>query len=64
MLAYKGSETTHRSIVIRWFAWGVALGLTGGALAGFSQNDGVLPINKNLWSPSFVAALSGTGEYE
>lgn len=34
-------------------------GLLGGLLCKFSKNDGVIPINKNLWSLSFVLVLAG-----
>lgn len=43
----------------RWILWGVVLGLISGALCGFSKDDGIIPINKNLWSISFVMATSG-----
>lgn len=43
----------------RWITWGIVLGLISGALCGFSKNDGFIPINKNLWSISFVLATSG-----
>jgi len=33
-------------------------GLIGGALCSFSINDGPIPINKNLWSLSFVLITS------
>lgn len=34
-------------------------GLIGGILCKFSKNDGFIPINKNLWSLSFVLILGG-----
>ena len=40
----------------RWIVWSCILGLAAAALAGFSLNDGVIPINKNLWSLSFILA--------
>ncbi|OQR85837.1 heparan-alpha-glucosaminide N-acetyltransferase-like [Achlya hypogyna] len=36
----------------------VASGLLGLLLCGFRVNDGFIPINKNLWSPSFVLVTS------
>jgi len=42
-------------------AWGVSLGALGTFLALGSQNDGWIPINKNLWSPSMIFVLSGLG---
>lgn len=41
-----------------WLAWALALGIIGAALCGFSQNEGAIPISKNLWSLSFVILLS------
>lgn len=33
--------------------------LLGGILCKFSKNDGFIPVNKNLWSLSFVLVLGG-----
>lgn len=44
--------------VKRWMCWSVALGLVGGILCMFSREGGVIPINKNLWSLSFVLVTS------
>ena len=41
---------------LRWSVWAGILGLAAAALAGFSLNDGPIPINKNLWSLSFILA--------
>ena len=35
--------------------------LTAGCLCGFSQDDGFIPVNKNLWSTSFILVASGGG---
>ncbi|XP_018335503.1 heparan-alpha-glucosaminide N-acetyltransferase [Agrilus planipennis] len=50
LLAYNG----FKERVIRWCIWGILTGLMGGWLSNFSKNDGVIPVNKNLWSLSFV----------
>jgi hypothetical protein len=34
----------------RWLYYAVLCGVVAGSLAGFSKNEGVIPINKNLWS--------------
>lgn len=34
--------------------------LIGGLLCEFSKNGGVIPLNKNLWSTSFIFVLGGT----
>jgi len=44
--------------VRRWLAWSVVLGAAAGAFCGFSKDDGLIPINKNLWSLSFALATS------
>ena len=36
--------------VKRWLCYGAVCGLVAASLAGFSKNEGVIPINKNLWS--------------
>lgn len=50
--------TDWKDRLSRLLIWAVALGLLGGGLCQFSQEDGVIPINKNLWSLSFVFATS------
>ncbi len=40
---------------------GVVFGLVGTILCAGSQNNGVIPICKNLWSLSFVLVMAGTG---
>lgn len=49
----------HLPLLQRWAAWGVVLCAIGAGLSGASQNEGVLPLSKNLWSPSFVVTLAG-----
>lgn len=50
---------THKERLVRWFTWAIVFLLLAGILCGFSQNDGVIPINKNLWSTSFVLVNAG-----
>ncbi len=45
----------------RWIVWGLVLGAIAMGLSGGTRNGGVIPINKNLWSVSFVLALAGMG---
>ncbi|KAL4241097.1 hypothetical protein ACF0H5_001875 [Mactra antiquata] len=40
--------------VYRFLLWGVLLGVIAVGLCEGSKNEGVIPINKNLWSLSFV----------
>ena len=60
-----GRTLVHRSSdlekMITWICYGVALCLLGGGLCGFTREDGVIPLNKNLWSSSFVYVMGGTG---
>ena len=50
---------THKERLIRWFVWAILFLLLAGILCGFSQNNGIIPINKNLWSTSFVFVNAG-----
>jgi len=50
------SDHTHR--VLRWTGWSVITGVIGAILCGGSQNGGWVPLNKNLWSISFVMVTS------
>jgi heparan-alpha-glucosaminide N-acetyltransferase len=51
----------HRAHIVRLFCWGIVVGLVGGSLCGFSQYDGLIPLNKNLWSPSFILCMASIG---
>ncbi|KAJ2950787.1 hypothetical protein O0L34_g9052 [Tuta absoluta] len=51
-------QRSHKSRVSRWLAWALVLALVGALLAGFSREHGSVPINKNLWSISFVLVTS------
>lgn len=46
--------TGHRERIFRWIIWAVITGAIAVALCKASVNDGVIPINKNLWSTSFI----------
>ncbi|XP_019633914.1 PREDICTED: heparan-alpha-glucosaminide N-acetyltransferase-like [Branchiostoma belcheri] len=54
LLAYKD----HGSRLVRWVIWGVVLGLLAILLCQGRQNGGWIPINKNLWSLTFVLSLA------
>jgi len=54
LLSYQGWDER----VKRWLLWSLAVGLVAGGLCGFSKDDGVIPVNKNLWSLSFATATS------
>eukprot|EP00927_Polykrikos_kofoidii_P036239 TRINITY_DN30607_c0_g1_i1.p1 TRINITY_DN30607_c0_g1~~TRINITY_DN30607_c0_g1_i1.p1 ORF type:complete len:1019 (-),score=129.13 TRINITY_DN30607_c0_g1_i1:113-3169(-) len=44
---------------LHWGCWGVGLVLLALCLSGFSKNGGPIPMNKNIWSPSFVIFFAG-----
>ncbi|RXN18563.1 heparan-alpha-glucosaminide N-acetyltransferase isoform X2 [Labeo rohita] len=48
----------HRHIITRFLIWGFILGIISAVLTKCSRNDGFIPINKNLWSLSYVTTLS------
>ncbi|XP_076074365.1 heparan-alpha-glucosaminide N-acetyltransferase-like isoform X1 [Mytilus galloprovincialis] len=45
--------------VKRLLIWGFALCLIAGILCKFSKNEGWIPVNKNLWSVSFIFCTGG-----
>ena len=54
ILSYSG----HIARVSRWLTWSLVTGIIGAVLCLGSQNDGPVPVNKNLWSISFVMVTS------
>jgi len=44
--------------VKRWLAYAMVTGLAAGCLCGFSKNEGFIPVNKNLWSLSFILSTA------
>ncbi|XP_053168793.1 heparan-alpha-glucosaminide N-acetyltransferase-like isoform X1 [Hemicordylus capensis] len=46
------------SILKRFLIWAILLGIISAILSKCTQNEGFIPINKNLWSLSFVTTLS------
>ena len=46
-----------QSRVKRFWIWTFVLGSLAGLLCDFSKEAGVIPVNKNLWSLSFILAL-------
>ena len=45
IMTYKG----HKARIIRFLVWGLATGLIGFGLNGTTRDEGLIPINKNLW---------------
>jgi heparan-alpha-glucosaminide N-acetyltransferase len=54
LLTYK----SHGARLGRFAVWALLLGVPAIGLCGATMNDGLIPINKNLWSLSFVLALA------
>lgn len=44
----------HKERIVRWLLWAVITGVIGAVLCKCSRDDGWIPVNKNLWSVSFV----------
>lgn len=47
-----------KSRLIRWLAWSVLTGLIGALLCLASQNDGWIPVNKNLWCEIYPTVVT------
>ncbi|XP_040587715.1 heparan-alpha-glucosaminide N-acetyltransferase isoform X2 [Mesocricetus auratus] len=56
ILLYYKDQT--KAILMRFAAWCCILGLISLALTKVSADEGFIPINKNLWSLSYVSTLS------
>jgi heparan-alpha-glucosaminide N-acetyltransferase len=48
----------HKHRVVRWYIWSIVLGFIALGLCEAKQNGGFFPLNKNLWSPSFIFATA------
>lgn len=48
-----------RDRVKRFLLWGIGLGVIAGVLCEFKSDDGLIPINKNMWSLSYVCLTAG-----
>eukprot|EP01130_Rhizamoeba_saxonica_P010656 TRINITY_DN4387_c0_g1_i1.p1 TRINITY_DN4387_c0_g1~~TRINITY_DN4387_c0_g1_i1.p1 ORF type:complete len:541 (-),score=72.74 TRINITY_DN4387_c0_g1_i1:35-1657(-) len=51
--------TTDKERYIRWLIWGVICGGVGLLLCKCKKDEGWIPLNRNLWSPSFVLVSAG-----
>ncbi|XP_048385565.2 heparan-alpha-glucosaminide N-acetyltransferase [Stegostoma tigrinum] len=54
-IIYKGQ---NKQIVLRFFTWSALLGIVSAILTKCSKDRGFIPVNKNLWSISYVTTLS------
>ncbi|NXX22396.1 HGNAT acetyltransferase, partial [Podargus strigoides] len=48
----------HKQIMSRFFIWSVVMGIISAILTKCSKEEGFIPINKNLWSISYVTTMS------
>ncbi|KAJ8336128.1 hypothetical protein SKAU_G00394710 [Synaphobranchus kaupii] len=48
----------HSKIMARFLMWGFALGIVSAILTKCAKDQGFIPINKNLWSLSYITTLS------
>ncbi|XP_075785404.1 heparan-alpha-glucosaminide N-acetyltransferase isoform X2 [Pelodiscus sinensis] len=55
LLFYKDQ---HKQIMSRFFIWSIVLGIISAILTKCSKDEGFIPVNKNLWSVSYVTTLS------
>ena len=44
----------HKQRIVRFLFWATTSGIMGGVLCEFQKEGGVVPVNKNLWSLSYV----------
>ncbi|CAK8692393.1 unnamed protein product [Clavelina lepadiformis] len=49
---------TPKERTIRWLSWSVIFGVISIILCKASANEGWIPVNKNLWTTTFVTTLS------
>lgn len=49
---------THRGRWTRWLIWALVTGLLAGFLCGWRKEGGLIPVNKNLWSLSYVLSTT------
>jgi heparan-alpha-glucosaminide N-acetyltransferase len=50
-----------RRLAVKWCTSGAVFGFVAGCLCGFSKEGGLVPLNKNLWSPSLLLAIAAVG---
>ncbi|KAJ8411089.1 hypothetical protein AAFF_G00181240 [Aldrovandia affinis] len=48
----------HSKIMTRFLMWGFVLGIISAILTKCSKDQGFIPVNKNLWSLSYITTLS------
>ena len=63
-LGYKSGRiliyyNNHQQRQKLWIFWGIFYGSIGLLLCGASKENGIIPINKNIWSVSFIFIMAG-----
>ncbi|KAF7664073.1 hypothetical protein LDENG_00190400 [Lucifuga dentata] len=48
----------HSNVISRFLIWGFLLGIISAILTKCSRDQGFIPVNKNLWSLSYVTTLA------
>uniref|UniRef100_A0A8B9MUS7 Heparan-alpha-glucosaminide N-acetyltransferase n=1 Tax=Accipiter nisus TaxID=211598 RepID=A0A8B9MUS7_9AVES len=48
----------HKQIMSRFVIWSIVMGIISAILTKCSKEEGFIPINKNLWSISYVTTMS------
>ncbi|XP_061848446.1 heparan-alpha-glucosaminide N-acetyltransferase isoform X1 [Colius striatus] len=48
----------HKQIMSRFVTWSIVMGIISAILTKCSKEEGFIPINKNLWSISYVTTMS------
>ncbi|NWZ19337.1 HGNAT acetyltransferase, partial [Asarcornis scutulata] len=48
----------HKQILSRFLIWSIVMGIISAILTKCSKEEGFIPINKNLWSTSYVTTMS------
>ncbi len=69
LLCYLGVQAGHifvystrvRRTCAHWLVWGIICGCLGLGLSHGGHSDSLIPINKNLWSLTFVLTLASLG---
>ncbi|KAA0717969.1 Heparan-alpha-glucosaminide N-acetyltransferase [Triplophysa tibetana] len=47
----------NRSVLTRFLAWALILGISAAILSKCTRDEGFIPVNKNLWSLSYVTCM-------
>ncbi|KAG8454409.1 hypothetical protein GDO86_000870 [Hymenochirus boettgeri] len=51
-------KAQHKHVLCKFFMWSIIMGAVSAILTRCSTNEGFIPVNKNLWSISYITTLS------